>query len=163
LEIDHDRKLQRERLLALRASMPERAASEAALQRQVADWLVGVVAEWLEAGDHRVAALPSILGERLEFTTWSREAPMRAGEFGIPVPAHGRPVHPDVLFIPCVGFDAARYRLGYGGGYYDRTLARIVPWPLAVGVAFECARLASITPQPHDIQLDAIITEVGVI
>ena len=183
MEIDHDRKLQRERLLALRDSMPERAACEAALQRQVASWLVradarslgfywpirgepdlrGVVADWLEAGDHRVAALPAIVGERLEFTTWSREAPMRAGEFGIPVPAHGRPVHPDVLFIPCVGFDALRYRLGYGGGFYDRTLARIVPWPLAVGVAFECARLASIAPQPHDIQLDAIITEVGVI
>ena len=71
-------------------------------------------------------------------------------------------MHPDALLIPCVGFDARRYRLGYGGGYYDRTLARMVPWPLTVGIAFECGRLDTIEPRPHDMQVDVVITEAGV-
>jgi 5,10-methenyltetrahydrofolate synthetase len=87
---------------------------------------------------------------------------MRAAEFNIPVPAHGRPVQPDALLIPCVGFDAQRYRLGYGGGYYDRTLAQTVPWPLCVGIAFESGRLETIDRQPHDMQLDVVITDTGI-
>lgn len=172
----------REQLLAARTAQPERAARERELRRHVAEWLEradvralafywpirgepdlrDVVAGWLDAGARRVAALPAVDGDVLAFRTWTREAPMRAAEFGVPVPAHGRPVQPDALLIPCVGFDAQRYRLGYGGGYYDRTLAQTVPWPLTVGIAFEAARIASIEPQPHDMRLDAVITEAGI-
>jgi 5-formyltetrahydrofolate cyclo-ligase len=182
LENESQRKLQRERLLASRAAMTERDVHEQALRRNVAEWLTHadpralafywpiraepdlreVVADWLEAGTHRVAALPAVSGQLLGFRAWTRQAPMRAAEFSIPVPAHGRPVQPDALLIPCVGFDAQRHRLGYGGGYYDRTLAQTVPWPLCVGIAFECGRLGSIDPQPHDMQLDVVITDAGI-
>jgi 5,10-methenyltetrahydrofolate synthetase len=182
LENDPPRKLQRERLLALRAALPDRAAREQALQARVEQWLArsemravaffwpirgepdlrSVIADWLDAASHRVAALPVVDDDALVFHAWTRDAPMRAGEFGIPVPAHGRPVQPDALLIPCVGFDRQRYRLGYGGGFYDRTLARTVPWPLCAGIAFECGRLGSVEPQPHDMQLDVIITEAAI-
>ena len=173
------RKLQRERLLALRADLPDRVQRERDLGARIADWLAHADARALASSgrsaasptcatssptgsspdSHRVAALPVVEGDALEFHAWTREAPMRAAEFGIPVPAHGRPVQPDALLIPCVGFDAQRYRLGYGGGYYDRTLARTVPWPLWVGIAFECGRLDTIEPRPHDMQLDVVITD----
>jgi hypothetical protein len=65
------------------------------------------------------------------------------------------------LLVPLLGFDEAGYRLGYGGGYYDRTLATMNPTPLTVGVGYEFARLETIYPQPHDIPLDAIVTEAG--
>ena len=87
---------------------------------------------------------------------------MRAGHSGIPVPAQGRAVQPECLLIPCLGFDDKRFRLGYGGGYYDRTLAALVPFPLAVGIAFEATRLASIDPQPHDLRMDVVITDAAV-
>jgi len=106
--------------------------------------------------------LPVVAGDVLNFHAWVRDAPMRAADFGIPVPARGRPVQPDCLLIPCVGFDARRFRLGYGGGYYDRTLAQTVPWPLCVGVAFDSARVETIEPQPHDIALDAVITDAAI-
>lgn len=172
----------REQLLAERAALNDRAVREHGLRQHVAEWLNRadvralafyfpirgepdlreVVASWLDGDRHRVAALPVIDGDVLAFRAWSRDAPMRAAEFGVPVPAQGRPVQPDALLIPCVGFDTQRYRLGYGGGYYDRTLAQTVPWPLTVGIAFESARVASIDPQPHDMRLDAVITEAGI-
>jgi len=166
----------------MRRDLPDRAAREHALCRCVAEWLAqadaravgfywpirgepdlrSVVADWLEAAPHRLAGLPVVAGELLQFHAWSRDAPLRAGEFGIPVPAHGRALQPDALLIPCVGFDAERYRLGYGGGYYDRTLAALVPWPIAVGVAFDCGRVDTLQPRPHDMRLDAVITESGI-
>jgi 5-formyltetrahydrofolate cyclo-ligase len=60
-----------------------------------------------------------------------------------------------------VGFDAASYRLGYGGGYFDRTLAALAPRPFAIGVGFEFQRLETIHPQPFDIPMDWILTEAG--
>ena len=65
--------------------------------------------------------------------------------------------------VPLVGFDAGGYRLGYGGGYYDRSLAARTPRPLAIGIGFEISRLATIHPQPHDIPMDAIVTERGML
>ena len=75
------------------------------------------------------------------------------------VPAERHPVVPDALLIPLVGYDAAGYRLGYGGGYYDRTLAGLTPRPLCIGVGYDDAALATIYPQPHDIPMDLIVTE----
>jgi 5-formyltetrahydrofolate cyclo-ligase len=77
------------------------------------------------------------------------------------VPAEGPPVQPDTLLVPLVGFDARGYRLGHGGGYYDRTLAAMPRRPLAVGIGFESLRLPTIHPQPHDIPMDMIVTERG--
>lgn len=176
------KKLQRARLIEARAALIDRAHLVTALQRRVADWLhhadvhaVGfyfpirgepdlrpVMATWLESDSRRVAALPVIDGKVLAFQAWTKDSPMRAGDFGIPVPAQGRAVQPECLLIPCLGFDAKRFRLGYGGGYYDRTLAALIPFPLVVGIAFDTAALQTIDPQPHDVKMDVVITDAAV-
>ena len=66
------------------------------------------------------------------------------------------------MLLPLLAFDAQGFRLGYGGGYFDRTLAARVPRPLAMGVGFELARVDDIRPQAHDMRLDAVVTEAGV-
>jgi 5,10-methenyltetrahydrofolate synthetase len=123
------------------------------------------IALWLAQGAGRQASLPVIRGsgEPLEFHAWSPDLPMKDGRHRIPEPTSGRVVIPDLLFVPCVGFDNDGYRLGYGGGYYDRTLSR---WPgatgpVTVGVAYEACRTYALPREPHDIPLDAIITEAG--
>jgi hypothetical protein len=69
---------------------------------------------------------------------------------------------PDALLIPPVGFGPRGYRLGYGGGYFDRTLAAMAPQPIKIAVAFEVSRMDTIYPQPYDVPMDFIVTEVGV-
>ncbi|SMF02171.1 5-formyltetrahydrofolate cyclo-ligase [Tistlia consotensis] len=110
------------------------------------------------------AALPVVVekGRPVEFWAWQPRMKMKPGIWNIPVPAERAPVQPDVLLVALVGFDEAGYRLGYGGGYYDRTLAALSPRPLTLGLGFELGRLPTIHPQPHDIPLDAIVTERGI-
>jgi hypothetical protein len=83
------------------------------------------------------------------------------GVWKIPVPPAGAALRPAVLLAPLLGYDDAGYRLGNGGGYYDRTLAALDSLPLTIGVGYAQGRLASIRPQPHDVPLDAIVTEHG--
>lgn len=108
-------------------------------------------------------ALPVVAAKRrpLIFRNWSPGARMMPGVWNIPIPAEGEEVTPDTLLIPLVGFDTQGYRLGYGGGYYDRTLATMASRPLAIGVGFESGRLATIHPQPHDVRMDLMVTEAG--
>lgn len=87
---------------------------------------------------------------------------MRPGVYDIPVPDGTEIVVPEVAIVPMVGFDERGYRLGYGGGYFDRTLAAIKPRPLAIGVSYEVLRLATIHPQPHDLPMDFVVTEAGI-
>lgn len=163
--------------------MEERATRESALANRVTRWLntmplarlafywpikgepdlSPVVARWLGGDAARRAALPVVEGDLLAFAPWSPGAPMQPGRYGIPVPATGERLSPQLLLIPCVGIDAQRYRLGYGGGFYDRTLAQLKVKPVTVGVAFDCTRVPSIGPQPHDVRLDLVITETGVL
>jgi 5-formyltetrahydrofolate cyclo-ligase len=111
-------------------------------------------------------ALPVVVERRapLEFREWHPAVEMKPGKlsYGIPHPTRGDPVAPDVMLVPLVGFDAKGYRLGYGGGYFDRTLAVLRPRPRTIGVGFELGRLATIDPQPHDIPFDIIVTEAGI-
>jgi 5,10-methenyltetrahydrofolate synthetase len=109
------------------------------------------------------AALPVVVAESeaLRFREWSPESRLEADRYGIPTPSTGEWLTPDLILLPLNGFDGAGYRLGYGGGYFDRTLAALVPRPLAVGVGFEINRVASIRPEAHDQRLDWIITENG--
>jgi 5-formyltetrahydrofolate cyclo-ligase len=94
----------------------------------------------------------------LSFVRWRPGDPMVKDSYGVMVPQDvSDVVTPDALLVPCVGFNAANLRLGYGGGFYDRTLAAS-PRPLAVGIAYACCR-ADFTGDPHDIALDDVITE----
>jgi 5,10-methenyltetrahydrofolate synthetase len=110
------------------------------------------------------AALPEVQGKGrpLRFRRWWPGAAMAPGPLGIPAPVDTDVIVPDAAFVPLVGFDGAGYRLGYGGGYFDRTLAASMPKPLSIGVGTEAARLPTIHPQPHDIPMDFIVTEAGV-
>lgn len=109
------------------------------------------------------ASLPVVVAEdaALAFREWTTETPLEADRYGIPTPATGAWLKPDLILLPLNGFDAAGFRLGYGGGYFDRTLAALSPRPLAVGVGFEINRLDSIRPESHDQRLDWIVTEAG--
>jgi 5,10-methenyltetrahydrofolate synthetase len=115
-----------------------------------------------EAG--ALAALPVVAAKArpLQFRRWWPGVAMTAGALGIPAPLGTDLVTPDAAFVPLVGFDAEGYRLGYGGGYFDRTLAALPRKPLTIGVGYEASRLATIQPQPHDIAMDFIVTEAGI-
>lgn len=110
-----------------------------------------------------VAALPVVVAPKhpLVFRPWHPGAAMVTDRYGIPTPAGSESIQPEVLLIPLNAFDDAGYRIGYGGGYFDRTLAALTPRPLSIGVGFEIGRLASIQPEPHDQRLDWIVTEAG--
>ena len=120
-----------------------------------------VVESWAGLGVR--AALPVVLApdRPLVFREWTADSRLEADRYGIPTPVDGDFVQPDMILLPLNGFDAAGYRLGYGGGYFDRTLATLSPRPLAVGVGFEINRLPSIRPEAHDQRLDWIVTENG--
>ena len=121
----------------------------------------------LMAGLHAegvIVALPvvEVKAAPLVFRRWTPETAMVRGDWNIPVPPpEVEAVRPDIALAPLVGWDPAGYRLGYGGGYFDRTLAALDPRPVAIGIGFEAARIATIHPQPHDVVLDAILTEAG--
>ena len=121
---------------------------------------------WLAslAAKGATAALPVILTPKapLSFRAWTPETRMERGFWNIPIPATPEHVIPAFSLAPLVGWDAAGYRLGYGGGYFDRTLAALLPRPFTIGIGFQSARLATIYPQPHDIALDAVVTEAGI-
>ena len=110
------------------------------------------------------AAMPVVIdaGAPMIFRAWTPACTMSEDRHGIPIPGGGPAIDPDIVLLPLVAFDTAGYRLGYGGGYFDRTLAARVPRPLAIGVGFELGRVADIRPQGHDVRLDAVVTEAGV-
>ena len=106
-------------------------------------------------------ALPMVVerNQPLVFRLWEPGTRLERGVWNIPFPADGAEVAPDFVIAPVVGFDPACYRLGYGGGFFDRTLAIMPAKPRAVGVGYTCAAIATIYPQAHDIPMDAIVTE----
>ena len=122
----------------------------------------GLAQQIVSAGGH--CALPVVVakGQPLAFHRWTPGDALARGVWNIPVPAVPEACRPDIVLAPVIGFDAFCFRLGYGGGYFDRTLAAMTAKPLAIGVGYELARLTSIFPQPHDIALDRIVTEAGV-
>jgi 5-formyltetrahydrofolate cyclo-ligase len=109
-------------------------------------------------------SLPVVIGkgQPLEFRDWRPDARMASGVYDIPYPADGAAVVvPEVLLVALLGFDDAGFRLGYGAGYYDLTLASYSARPRTIGVGFELGRLPTIHPQPHDIAMDFVVTEAG--
>lgn len=120
---------------------------------------------WMERIHTRggLCALPVVIERHapLVFRAWRPGARMVSGIWNIPVPADASDVIPDIVVAPVVGFDATCYRLGYGGGFYDRTLAAMAGRPRVIGVGFAHAAIPTIHPLPHDIPMHVIITERG--
>ena len=118
--------------------------------------------------DHLLAdgfavALPVVIDKKgpLEYRAWRPGEPLVDGVWDIPIPQMRNVVVPQAVLAPLVGFDRGCYRLGYGGGYFDRTLAALSPRPMAIGVGFELSRIETIHPQGFDIPMDWIATEAG--
>jgi 5,10-methenyltetrahydrofolate synthetase len=111
-----------------------------------------------------LTALPVVVAPRqpLVFREWHPGVALAKGALGIPYPVGSRELDPDHVLLPMNGWDAAGYRLGYGGGFFDRTLASLPKKPDVIGVSFELARMATIHPQPWDVPMDYVVTERGV-
>lgn len=111
-------------------------------------------------------AVPVIIGkgQALRFREWTPGCAMEAGEFGALIPAEGAWIDPEVLIVPLLAFDARSYRLGYGGGFYDRTLQALrAKGPrLAIGFAFAAQEVTAVPIDDTDQRLDMVVTEAGV-
>jgi 5-formyltetrahydrofolate cyclo-ligase len=183
-EVKAWRRSERQRLLALRTATPAAPrrvwgrAIEARLHPMLAErpgMILGVYWPFQAEFDARPlverliaagfsAALPVVVDKKgpLEYRIWRPGDPLIDGVWGIPIPERREVVVPQAVLAPLVGFDRQCYRLGYGGGYFDRTLASLTPKPTAIGVGFELSRLETIHPQDFDIPMDLIVTEAGI-
>jgi 5-formyltetrahydrofolate cyclo-ligase len=175
------RKAERERLIAARLAIP--AEERAVMAGRIAEGLNAAIGDvsrhlisiywpfrgepdlrpWMDTVFERGGkiALPVVVekGRPLIFRAWRRGDKLEKGVWNIPVPAGGPPVLPSVVIAPVVGFDPDRYRLGYGGGFFDRTLATIAAKPLVIGIGYRMSAIRTIYPQQHDIPMDVIVTD----
>lgn len=185
LDPPRDKKLLRRQLQAERLSMIDRHERAMHLQQVLRVWLVGrkeqtigaywpikgefdalpALFRWTEGAPERRIGLPVIDREtkQLRFHVWYPGCPMEEDAFGIPKPKDTEQFQPQMLLVPCVGYGPQGLRLGYGGGFYDRTLAAIEPKPYTVGVGYAHGYLPWLTPEPHDVPLDAMLNEDGVV
>jgi 5-formyltetrahydrofolate cyclo-ligase len=178
---DPKRGAMRARLLAARLELADREVRSRVISDRLLRWLrtmpvtrlaffwptraepeiTAAIVTWMAESPQRVASLPVTVGQLLEFAPWTPRSAMRQGAFGIQIPDTTERIKPQLLVVPCVGIDEQRYRLGYGAGFYDRTLAAFPVRPSTVGIAFDCGRVKSIDPRPHDVPLDLGLTESG--
>jgi 5,10-methenyltetrahydrofolate synthetase len=173
----------RQQLLSARRALDPatRAAWDRAIGAHVIDWwkaaqpaALGVYWPLRDEPDlHPAYAELARLGARLllpvvvqkdaalEFAEWRIGETMVKDKMGVAVPAELRlqTAYPPALLVPCLGFNPQGYRLGYGGGFYDRTLARHTPRPQTLGIAYQCLQV-QFAGDSHDVALDRIITEV---
>ncbi len=184
-DVNRWRKGERERLIAERLAVPAETrvaqgeAIAAGVLAEIGD-IAGrtVSAYWPFRGEPDMrplleevnrlggrTALPVVVekGRPLEFHLWRLGDSVSRGVWNIPIPAESRPCVPDIVIAPVVGHDPGCYRLGYGGGFFDRTLAALKSKPLVIGVGYAAARLSTIYPQLHDIPMDLILLETGIV
>jgi 5,10-methenyltetrahydrofolate synthetase len=121
------------------------------------DWMRG-----LHAAGARVL-LPVVVEKAapLVFRRWVPGGRMVRGTWNIPVPAEGAEELPEVVIAPLLGVDDSCYRLGNGGGYYDRTLAALSPRPRVIGVGLAGCRIPTIFPMPWDVPMDEVVLSDG--
>ena len=186
-----EKKSQRKALIEQRLNMPDRQQRAALLQDVMRIWLVGrpdtvigaywpikgefdplpALHRWKEDGElidqpqPRRIGLPVVdkVHKTMVFHAWYPGCRMEEDAYGIPKPKDTEVIAPTLLFISCVGYGAGGHRLGYGGGFYDRTLAILEPRPYTVGLGFTQGFLPDLEPQAHDIALDAILNENGAV
>jgi 5-formyltetrahydrofolate cyclo-ligase len=178
------RKAERERLIAARLAISADArAAMAARMAEGIDRLIGDPRDrivslywpfrgepdlrpWLAAITQRgaTAALPVVVDKArpLTFRAYRPGDRLEKGIWNIPIPAEGAQVVPDVVLAPVVGFDPGNFRLGYGGGFFDRTLAALSRKPFVIGLGYSLQAIPTIYPQPHDVVMDRIVTEVRI-
>ena len=141
--------------MADEAQAPEKYAQEAT--NSIAD-------EFAVPQFQRKIGLPVVNKQHktLTFHAWYPGCPMEEDAYQIPKPKDTEVIIPTLLFVPCLGFTDGGYRLGYGGGFYDRTLASLQPKPFTVGLGFANGFSSAFEPEAHDVPLDAILTDEGV-
>ena len=124
-----------------------------------------IVTESLANRSPRKIGLPVVnkLHKTLTFHAWYPGCPMEEDAYGIPKPKDTEAIVPTLLFVPCVGYGPGGYRLGYGGGFYDRTLATLQPKPFTVGLGYSHGWLPELEPEAHDVPLDALLNDQGVV
>ncbi|KKC40945.1 hypothetical protein WH87_01960 [Devosia epidermidihirudinis] len=170
---------------AIRAAIPQAdrvdaaAAVAAAFFKDVAPAASDVVAAYWRIRDeldcqpilvrlmdnNHTVILPVVLGaeEPLDLRVWEQGEALYEAGFGTLAPSEQAPrAEPDLVIMPLLGFDKNGTRLGYGGGYYDRTLANLSKKPRLIGLAFAAQELDEIPREAHDVPLDAVITENGI-
>jgi 5,10-methenyltetrahydrofolate synthetase len=186
-----EKKALRAALIEQRNNLPDRLLREDLLQRVMRIWLVGrpdivigaywpikgefdplpALHRWKEDGElldqpePRRIGLPVVNKEThtMTFHAWYPGCPMEEDAYGIPKPKDTEIIVPTLVFAPCVGYAPGGFRLGYGGGFYDRMLASLTPKPFSVGLGFGMGFLADLEPEPHDVPLDAILNEHGAV
>ncbi|HSI58705.1 MAG TPA: 5-formyltetrahydrofolate cyclo-ligase [Ideonella sp.] len=184
LEPSRDKAVLRKQLQAERLSLLDRHQRAAHLQEVLQVWLITrqektigaywpikgefdalpALYRWAEADEHRRIGLPVMNREtkQLTFHVWYPGCPMEEDAYGIPKPKDTEQFHPELLLVPCVGFGPGGTRLGYGGGFYDRTLAALDPAPVTGGIGYSHGYVPWLEAEPHDVPLDAMLTEEGV-
>ena len=184
LEPSRDKKTLRRQLQAERQSLIDRHQRAMHLQEVLRVWLMAradkaigaywpikgefdalpALFRWTEADEERCIGLPVIdkLTKQLSFQMWFPGCEMEDDAYGIPKPKDTPVFHPTLLLVPCVGYGNGGVRLGYGGGFYDRTLASLQPRPYTVGLAYSFGYVPWLEAEPHDMPLDAVLTEDGV-
>lgn len=118
---------------------------------------------WAEADEERCIGLPVVdkTSKQLSFHMWFPGCEMEEDAYGIPKPRDTPAFVPTLLLVPCVGYGPNGIRLGYGGGFYDRTLATLQPRPFTAGLVYTHGFCPSLAAEPHDVPLDAVLTEEG--
>ena len=179
---------QRRKLVAARQALPDRLERSVRLQENLRAWLVGrrersigaywpikgefdplpALYRWSEGavdGSVRRVGLPVAdrATQSLRFHVWYPGCETELDAYDIPKPKDTELIVPTLLFVPCLGYSAGGYRLGYGGGFYDRTLAALQPRPFTVGLGFTSGFLEDFEPEAHDVPLDAILNDNGVV
>ena len=144
------------------AILNESSQSESGLRHEPRAQLA---TERIASRSPRKIGLPVVdkVHKTLTFHAWYPGCPMEEDAYGIPKPKDTEVIVPTLLFVPCVGYGPGGYRLGYGGGFYDRTLASLQPRPVTVGLGYTNGWLPDLEPEAHDVALDALLNDNGVV